>query len=125
MKKPNPHSFRNRRKFEIEEAKYNDGTYQAIRIFAKNTKVMVIQQVGAMKKGYMDLEYERDGEPSVLSDHRVEFFALNFDVRDRIYFIRAELLRVKARRHLKLNGHKTKKGVKYVRVPIEELIRWD
>lgn len=125
MKKPNPHSFRNRRKFEIEEAKYNDGTYQAIRIFAKSTKVMVIQQIGAMKKGYMEIEYERCGEPSVLSDQRVEFFALNFDVRDRIYFIRAELLRVKARRHLKLEGGKTKKGIKYVRVPIEELIRWD
>ena len=50
--------YRNRRKFEIEAAKAVDGTYQAIRIFAKSTKVLVIHQTEALKKGYFLLEYE-------------------------------------------------------------------
>ena len=41
--------YRNRRKFEIESAKAVDGTYQAIRIFAKSTKVLVIHQTEALK----------------------------------------------------------------------------
>ena len=56
--------YRNRRKFEIEEAKAKDGTYQAIRLFAKNTKIIVIHQTEALKKKYFLLEYEKDGEPS-------------------------------------------------------------
>ena len=85
MERPNPNSFRNKRKFEIELAKYEDGTYNALRLFAKNTKVMVLTDLKALKRGYMWLEYERDGQPSGIADVRVEFFAINLDVRDRIY----------------------------------------
>ena len=94
--------YRNRRKFEIEAAKAVDGTYQAIRLFAKSTKVLVIHQTEALKKGYFLLEYERDGQPSGITDAKVEFFAFNLDLRDRIVFIRAEFLRIKARRYYKI-----------------------
>ena len=85
--------YRNRRKFEIEEARNADGTYQAIKLFAKNTKILVIQMPTALLDGFMWLEYERDGQPSGIADTRVEFFAINFDLRNRIYFMRSELLR--------------------------------
>jgi len=116
--------YRNRRKFEIEEAKAKDGTYQAIRIFAKSTKVLVIHQTEALKKGYFMLEYENDGQPSGISDERVEFFAFNLDLRDRIVFIRAEFLRVKARRYWRIGEIKVKDKIKYVKMPTDELIRW-
>ena len=44
--------YRNRRKFEIEEARNQDGTYQAIKLFAKNTKVLVIQAPMALINKY-------------------------------------------------------------------------
>jgi hypothetical protein len=116
--------YRNRRKFEIEAAKAVDGTYQAIRIFAKSTKVLVIHQTEALKKGYFLLEYENDGQPSGISDERVEFFAFNLDLRDRIVFIRAEFLRVKARRYWRIGEIKVKDKIKYVKMPTDELIRW-
>ena len=116
--------YRNRRKFEIEAAKTVDGTYQAIRIFAKSTKVLVIHQTEALKKGYFLLEYENDGQPSGISDERVEFFAFNLDLRDRIVFIRAEFLRVKARRYWRIGEIKVKDKIKYVKMPTDELIRW-
>jgi hypothetical protein len=115
---------RNRRRFEIEAAKAVDGTYQAIRIFAKSTKVLVIHQTEALKKGYFLLEYENDGKPSGISDERVEFFAFNLDLRDRIVFIRAEFLRVKARRYWRIGEIKVKDKIKYVKMPTAELIRW-
>lgn len=116
--------YRNRRKFEIEEARNTDGTYQAIKLFAKNTKVLVIQMPKALVEGFMWLEYERDGQPSGIADNNVEFFAINFDLRDRIYFIRSEMLRKKARRYYNVNLTKTKDNVKYVQVPVDEMIRY-
>ena len=116
--------YRNRRKFEIEQAKAKDGTYQAIRLFAKSTKVIVIHQTEALKKKYFLLEYENNGVPSGISDTRAEFFAFNLDLRDRIVFIRAEFLRVKARRYWRVGEIKVKYGIKYVKMPTEELIRW-
>ena len=117
--------YRNRRKFEIEEARNQDGTYQAIKLFAKNTKVYVINADGAFKKGYFWIEYERDGQPTVLANMMIEFYAINFDLRDRIYFIRSEMLRRKARRYYKVNDVKEEKGVKYVKFPTSEIIRFD
>lgn len=117
--------YRNRRKFEIEEARNQDGTYQAIKLFAKNTKVYVINADGAFKKGYFWIEYERDGQPSVLANMMIEFYAINFDLRDRIYFIRSEMLRRKARRYYKVNDVKEESGVKYVKFPTSEIIRFD
>lgn len=117
--------YRNRRKFEIEEARNADGTYQAIKLFAKNTKVYVINADGAFKKGYFWIEYERDGQPSVLANMMIEFYAINFDLRDRIYFIRSEMLRRKARRYYKVNDVKEENGVKYVKFPTSEIIRFD
>jgi hypothetical protein len=116
--------YRNRRKFEIEEARNADGTYQAIKLFAKNTKILVIQMPTALLDGFMWLEYERDGQPSGIADTRVEFFAINFDLRNRIYFIRSELLRKKARRYFRVNLTKVEDNVKYVQVPTDEMIRF-
>ena len=116
--------YRNRRKFEIEEARNADGTYQAIKLFAKNTKILVIQMPTALLDGFMWLEYERDGQPSGIADTRVEFFAINFDLRNRIYFMRSELLRKKARRYFRVNLTKVEDNVKYVQVPIDEMIRY-
>ena len=116
--------YRNRRKFEIEEARNVDGTYQAIKLFAKNNKILVIQMPTALIDGFMWLEYEKDNKPSGIADTKVEFFAINFDLRDRIYFIRSEMLRRKARRYFKIDNTKVENGVKYVQVPIEEMIRW-
>jgi hypothetical protein len=116
--------YRNRRKFEIEEARNADGTYQAIKLFAKNTKILVIQMPTALLDGFMWLEYERDGQPSGIADTRVEFFAINFDLRNRIYFMRSELLRKKARRYFRVNLTKVENNVKYVQVPTDEMIRF-
>ena len=116
--------YRNRRKFEIEEARNADGTYQAIKLFAKNTKILVIQMPTALLDGFMWLEYERDGHPSGIADTRVEFFAINFDLRNRIYFMRSELLRKKARRYFRVNLTKVEDNVKYVQVPTDEMIRF-
>ena len=116
--------YRNRRKFEIEEARNADGTYQAIKLFAKNTKILVIQMPTALLDGFMWLEYERDGQPSGIADTRVEFFAINFDLRNRIYFMRSELLRKKARRYFRINLTKVEDNVKYVQVPTDEMIRY-
>jgi hypothetical protein len=116
--------YRNRRKFEIEEARNADGTYQAIKLFAKNTKILVIQMPTALLDGFMWLEYERDGQPSGIADTKVEFFAINFDLRDRIYFMRSEMLRKKARRYFRVNNTKVEGNVKYVQVPIDEMIRY-
>ena len=116
--------YRNRRKFEIEEARNADGTYQAIKLFAKNTKILVIQMPTALLDGFMWLEYERDGQPSGIADKRVEFFAINFDLRNRIYFMRSELLRKKARRYFRVNLTKVEDNVKYVQVPTDEMIRF-
>lgn len=116
--------YRNRRKFEIEEARNADGTYQAIKLFAKNTKVLVIQMPKALLDGFMWLEYERDNQPSGIADTRIEFFAINFDLRDRIYFMRSEMLRKKARRYFRANLTKVENNVKFVKVPVEEMIRW-
>lgn len=116
--------YRNRRKFEIEEARNADGTYQAIKLFAKNTKILVIQMPTALLDGFMWLEYERDGQPSGIADTRVEFFAINFDLRNRIYFMRSELLRKKARRYFRVNFTKVEDNVKYVQVPTDEMIRF-
>ena len=115
--------YRNRRKFEIEEAKAKDGTYQAIKLFAKSTRVIVIHQTDALKKKYFLLEYENNGVPSGIADEKAEFFAFNLDFRDRIVFIRAEFLRVKARRYWRVGETKEKDGIKYVKMPTEELIR--
>lgn len=117
-------SYRNRRKFEIEEARNADGTYQAIKLFAKNTKILVIQMPTALLDGFMWLEYERDGQPSGIADTRVEFFAINFDLRNRIYFMRSELLRKKARRYFRVNLTKVEDNVKYVQLPVDEMIRY-
>ena len=125
MERPNPNSFRNRRKFEIELAKYEDGTYNTLKLFAKNTKVMVLTDLKALKRGYMWLEYERDGQPSGIADTRVEFFAINLDVRNRIYFMRAELLRKKARRFYKIKNIKKEDNVRYVKIYLTEFIRYD
>ena len=125
MERPNPNSFRNRRKFEIELAKYEDGTYNALRLFAKNTKIMVLTDLKALKRGYMWLEYERGGQPSGIADTRVEFFAINLDVRNRIYFMRAELLRKKARRFYKIKNIKKEDNVRYVKIYLTEFIRYD
>ena len=116
--------YRNRRKFEIEEARNADGTYQAIKLFAKNTKILVIQMPTALLDVFMWLEYERDGQPSGIADTRVEFFAINFDLRNRIYFMRSELLRKKARRYFRVNLTKVEDNVKYVQVPTDEMIRY-
>ena len=116
--------YRNKRKFAIEEAKAKDGTYQAIKLFAKSTKVIVIHQTDALKKKYFLLEYENNGVPSGIADEKAEFFAFNLDLRDRIVFIRAEFLRVKARRYWRVGETKEKDGIKYVKMPTEELIRW-
>jgi hypothetical protein len=116
--------YRNRRKFEIEEARNADGTYQAIKLFAKNTKILVIQMPTALLDGFMWLEYERDGQPSGIADKNVEFFAINFDLRDRIYFMRSEMLRKKARRYFRVNNTKVEGNVKYVQLPVDEMIRW-
>jgi hypothetical protein len=116
--------YRNRRKFEIEEARNADGTHQAIKLFAKNTKILVIQMPTALLDGFMWLEYERDGQPSGIADTRVEFFAINFDLRNRIYFMRSELLRKKARRYFRVNLTKVEDNVKYVQVPTDEMIRY-
>ena len=115
---------RKKTKFEIEEAKNNDGYYQVLRLFAKNTKVLIIHNTDALRKGYFLLEYERDGQPSGITDAKVEFFAFNLDLRDRIVFIRAEFLRIKARRYYKVGEIKKKDGVSYVKMPTSELIRW-
>ena len=80
-------NYKNTRKFDIEQAKAADGTYQALLLFARNTKVIVIQQPKALKQKFMWLEYENNGQPSGIADTRVEFFAINFDLKDRIYFI--------------------------------------
>ena len=125
MERPNPNSFRNKRKFEIELAKYEDGTYNALRLFAKNTKIMVLTDLKALKRGYMWLEYERDGQPSGIADTRVEFFAINLDVLNRIYFMRAELLRKKARRFYKIKNIKKEDNVRYVKIYLTEFIRYD
>jgi hypothetical protein len=116
--------YRNRRKFEIEEARNADGTYQAIKLFAKNTKILVIQMPTALIDGFMWLEYERDNQPSGIADKNVEFFAINFDLRDRIYFMRSEMLRKKARRYFRVNLTKVEGNVKYVQVPMDEMIRY-
>jgi len=118
-------NYKNTRKFDIEQAKAADGTYQALLLFARNTKVIVIQQPKALKQKYMWLEYEDNGKPSGIADTRVEFFAINFDLKDRIYFIRAEMLRIKARRYFKWGKTKIVEGVRYVKVPTQEIIRWD
>lgn len=118
-------SYRNRRKFEIEEARNADGTYQAIKLFAKNTRIVVLQMPDALKLGYMDFEYERDNKPSGIANKTVEFFAMNFDLRDRIYFIRAEILRMKCRRYFALDNVIVKDNVKYIRVSTSELSRYD
>jgi hypothetical protein len=115
---------RKKTKFEIEQAKANDGYYQVLRLFAKNTKVLIIHNTDALRKGYFLLEYERDGMPSGIADAKVEFFAFNLDLRDRIVFIRAEFLRIKARRYYKVGDIKKKDGVSYVKMPTTELIRW-
>lgn len=116
--------YRNRRKFEIEEARNADGTYQAIKLFAKNTKILVIQMPTALLDGFMWLEYERDGKPSGIADDKVEFFAINFDLRDRIYFMRSQVLRKKARRYFRANLIKVENNAKFVQLPVEEMIRW-
>jgi hypothetical protein len=118
-------NYKNTRKFDIEQAKAADGTYQALLLFARNTKVLVIQQPKALKQKYMWLEYENNGKPSGIADTRVEFFAINFDLKDRIYFIRAEMLRIKARRYFKWGKTKIVEGIRYVKVPTQEMIRFD
>jgi hypothetical protein len=118
-------NYKNTRKFDIEQAKANDGTYQALLLFARNTKVIVIQQPKALKQKYMWLEYEDNGKPSGIADQRVEFFAINFDLKDRIYFIRAEMLRIKARRYFKWGKTKIVESIRYVKVPTQEIIRFD
>ncbi len=118
-------NYKNTRKFDIEQAKAKDGTYQALLLFARNTKVLVIQQPKALKQKYMWLEYEDNGKPSGIADQRVEFFAINFDLKDRIYFIRAEMLRIKARRYFKWGKTKIVEGIRYVKVPTQEMIRFD
>ena len=118
-------NYKNTRKFDIEQAKAADGTYQALLLFARNTKVIVIQQPKALKQKYMWLEYENNGQPSGISDTRVEFFAINFDLKDRIYFIRAEMLRIKARRYFKWGKTKIVEGIRYIKVPTQEMIRWE
>lgn len=118
-------NYKNTRKFDIEQAKAADGTYQALLLFARNTKVIVIQQPKALKQKYMWLEYENNGQPSGIADTRVEFFAINFDLKDRIYFIRAEMLRIKARRYFKWGKTKIVEGVRYIKVPTQEMIRFD
>ena len=118
-------NYKNTRKFDIEQAKAADGTYQALLLFARNTKVIVIQQPKALKQKFMWLEYENNGQPSGIADTRVEFFAINFDLKDRIYFIRAEMLRIKARRYFKWGKTKIVEGIRYVKVPTQEIIRWD
>ena len=125
MERPNPNSYRNKRKFEIDLSKYEDGTYNALRLFAKNTKIMVLTDLKALKRGYMWLEYERDGKPSGIADMRVEFFAINLDIRNRIYFMRAEMLRKKARRFYKIKNIKKEDTVRYVKLYLTEFIRWD
>ena len=117
--------YRNKRKFDIEEARNKDGTYQALKLFAKNTKVLVIMANGGLKNGYFWIEYERDGQPSGLADNRVEFFAINLDLRDRIYFVRSNILRQKARRYFRINELKVEDNVKYVKLPMTELINFD
>lgn len=118
-------NYKNTRKFDIEQAKANDGTYQALLLFARNTKILVIQQPKALKQKYMWLEYENNGKPSGIADTRVEFFAINFDLKDRIYFIRGEMLRIKARRYFKWGKTKITEGVRYVKVPTTEIIRFE
>ena len=118
-------NYKNTRKFDIEQAKAADGTYQALLLFARNTKVIVIQQPKALKQKFMWLEYENNGQPSGIADTRVEFFAINFDLKDRIYFIRAEMLRIKARRYFKWGKTKIVEGIRYVKVPTQEIIRFD
>jgi hypothetical protein len=118
-------NYKNTRKFDIEQAKAKDGTYQALLLFARNTKVLVIQQPKALKQKYMWLEYEDNGKPSGIADKRVEFFAINFDLKDRIYFIRAEMLRIKARRYFKWGKTKIVEGIRYVKVPTQEMIRFE
>jgi hypothetical protein len=118
-------NYKNTRKFDIEQAKAADGTYQALLLFARNTKVIVIQQPKALKQKYMWLEYENNGQPSGIADTRVEFFAINFDLKDRIYFIRAEMLRIKARRYFKWGKTKIVEGIRYIKVPTQEMIRWE
>ena len=125
MERLNPNSYRNKRKFEIDLSKYEDGTYNALRLFAKNTKIMVLTDLKALKRGYMWLEYERDGKPSGIADMRVEFFAINLDIRNRIYFMRAEMLRKKARRFYKIKNIKKEDTVRYVKLYLTEFIRWD
>lgn len=118
-------NYKNTRKFDIEQAKAKDGTYQALLLFARNTKVLVIQQPKALKQKYMWLEYDDNGKPSGIADQRVEFFAINFDLKDRIYFIRAEMLRIKARRYFKWGKTKIVEGIRYVKVPTQEMIRFE
>ena len=118
-------NYKNTRKFDIEQAKAADGTYQALLLFARNTKVIVIQQPKALKQKFMWLEYENNGQPSGIADTRVEFFAINFDLKDRIYFIRAEMLRIKARRYFKWGKTKIVEGIRYIKVPTQEMIRWE
>lgn len=118
-------NFKNTRKFDIEQAKSVDGTYQALLLFARNTKVVVIQQPKALKQGHMWLEYEDNGKPSGIADKRAEFFAINFDLKDRIYFMRADMLRWKARRYFKWGRTKMTNGIRYIKVPTTEIIRFD
>ena len=118
-------NYKNTRKFDIEQAKAADGTYQALLLFARNTKILVIQQPKALKQKFMWLEYENNGQPSGIADTRVEFFAINFDLKDRIYFIRAEMLRIKARRYFKWGKTKIVEGIRYIKVPTQEMIRWE
>lgn len=118
-------NYKNTRKFDIEQAKAADGTYQALLLFARNTKIIVIQQPKALKQKFMWLEYENNGQPSGIADTRVEFFAINFDLKDRIYFIRAEMLRIKARRYFKWGKTKIVEGIRYIKVPTQEMIRFD
>ena len=74
-------NYKNTRKFDIEQAKAKDGTYQALLLFARNTKVLVIQQPKALKQKYMWLEYDDNGKPSGIADQRVEFFAITLTLR--------------------------------------------
>ena len=64
-------NYKNTRKFDIEQAKAKDGTYQALLLFARNTKILVIQQPKALKQKYMWLEYENNGKPSGIADTKI------------------------------------------------------
>ena len=93
MKQNLNRKYKNQRKWEIEEAKANDGTYQLLRLFSRSTKMMIMHQDRALKKGYFSVEYEREGKPSGLANEDIEFFAFNFDLRDRFFIISSRLMR--------------------------------